>query len=164
VLVDDILDGPQAGIFHVGLDDDAALAVVPLLEGFDAAVHFRRFHHPPMPDLQVGVHAADVFPHDDDDPGDGRAHRHFLPVDAGDVGGAHRAGECREVHDDAAVGSQFGGAVHRREDGLVRVGIHPHGPHTGALDVEMGEVGRIIFFSPGGHLAERLGVDDLPAL
>ena len=83
-----IFGDAQPAIFHVVLNDDPALPVIPLLEDFYPSLHLRRFDHLPVPEFRLRVHAADIFTDDDQGTGNGGGDGHGFPMNAGNIRGS----------------------------------------------------------------------------
>jgi hypothetical protein len=84
-------------------------------------------------------------------------------VHPGDLSGAQGPGKGREGQFDFVLYPDFSGDIHGRENGLIRVGLHTHGAHAGALNIEMGKIHRVVFITAGGDIAKGLGIEHFPA-
>ena len=94
---DDVFRHAQTAVFHIGLDDDVAFALIPILKGLYPPCHFRGVHHPAIFNLGLGVHTADVFTANNDDATDGCADGHGFPMHPGNFRGPQGAGKAWEV-------------------------------------------------------------------
>jgi hypothetical protein len=162
-LVDGVFLHLQAGVLDVGLDDDVAVAVRPVLEALDPHFHVGRAQDAPVLDLGLLVHGADVLAHGQDAAADGRADGQALPVVLGHVGRAHAGDDERELQLDVLVAAdgRLGGDL--LEGRLVRVGLAAVGPGRRAHDREVGQVVGVVLLRPGRDDAEGLGIEDLGA-
>lgn len=162
-----VLHDAQAAVLDVLLQHDAAKTILlPVPEGAHAVAHVRRLQHLRnwVPgELGFVVHPADVLADGQKRTGQCRAGCQAASVLAGDVGAAQAGDNERQVQLDAAIVAKGDGEVKGREDRLVTVGLNTDSAHGGAADVEVRMVDRVLLFSPGGHVAEGLGVDGLRA-
>ncbi len=168
VLVHDVLGDPEAGILHVHLHEDLAVAFPVTLVGLDPAIHFGGlFHEAVGPELEPCVDAADILAADHGDAGHGSAACEVFPVLTGDFRGAQRAREDGELHLDLLGPAVLGPRVDVREQGRVGPGLDALGKAVGAngvaLDAQVGVVQGVILIGPGGHVAEFLGIEHFAA-
>jgi len=168
VLVHDVLGHSQAGVFHVHLDEDLAVAFGVALVGLDPAVHLGGFLHEAVgPALEPRVDTADVLAADDRNAGNGGARGEVLPVLPGDFRGAQRTREDGEFHLDLLRPAVLGLRVDIGEQGRVGPGLHALGQAMSAdgvaLDAQVGVVQGIVLVGTGGHVAEFRGIEHLAA-
>ena len=160
-LFDDVFRYAQLGIFHIGLDDDPACAIIPFLIGIDPALHLRGSGYSSVTEFRLWVHTADVFARYHNHSGYGCADSHFCPVDPGNISRPDRTSKHRKVQLDASVSTKRRGGIHSRKGGLVRIGLDPHSPNCRTLNIEMGKVHRVILFRAGCNFSKGDGIDDL---